>query len=96
MAEIKHIIDRRQYKLYFVWDGTKRYRYNMRLLAIGRHPPYTVLVFDRAGYKMDFTYKYYKMWREEPENMQRVVDYLMIPLNPSNRHLLEAVFVKVV
>lgn len=93
MAEIKHIIDRKQYKLSFVWDGTKRYRYNMRLLAIGRYPPYTVYVYDRVGYKWDFTYKYYKMWREEPENMRRVIT---VPLNPSNKHLLEAVFVKVI
>lgn len=92
MREVKHLIDRRQYKLYFVWDGVK-VLYNMRLLAIGRNPAYPTYLYTRAGDKFDFTYMYARLQRDEPENLKRVK---MIPLNPSNQHLLKAFYIKLV
>lgn len=92
MRVSKHLIDRRQYKLYFVWDGVK-VLYNMRLLAIGRNPAYPTFLYTQVGDKFDFTYMYAKLQRDEPENLKRVK---MIPLNPSNRHLLKLFYIKVI
>lgn len=92
MRVSKHLIDRRQYKIYFVWDGVK-VLYNLRLLAIGRNPSYPTYLYTRAGDKFDFTYGYARLQRDEPENLKRVK---MIPLNPSNRHLLKAFYIKLI
>ncbi|WP_058486888.1 hypothetical protein [Defluviitalea phaphyphila] len=92
MKEVKYIVDHRHYKLYYVWDGIRVY-FNMRLLAIGRHPSYPVYLFTRAGHRFDFTEKLAWMRAKEPEKLKRVK---FIPLNPSNRHLLQHFFVKLV
>ena len=90
--EVKYFIDPRQYKIFFVWDGIRVY-FNLRLLAIGRYPPYHVFLYTRAGHKFDFTKKWAWLRAKEPDNLKRVK---MVPLNPSNKHLLQHFFVKLV
>lgn len=90
--EVKYFIDPRQYKIFFVWDGIRVY-FNMRLLTIGRYPPYHVFLYTRAGHRFDFTAKWAWLRAKEPDNLKRVK---MVPLNPSNKHLLQLFSVKLV
>lgn len=90
--EVKYFIDPRQYKIFFVWDGFGVY-FNMRLLTIGRYPPYYVFLYTRAGHKFEFTKDLARMRAKEPEKLKKVK---MVQLNPSNKHLLSYFFVKLI
>lgn len=92
MQEVKYFIDPKQYKIYFVRDSIK-VGYNLRLLVIGRHPSHPVYLFTMAGHKFEFTKELAQMRAKEPEKLKKVK---FIPLNPSNRHLLQHFFVKLV
>lgn len=92
MQEVKYFIDHRQYKIFFVWDGIRVY-FNMRLLTIGRYPPYHVFLYTRAGHRFEFTKDLARMRAKEPDNLKRVK---MVPLNPSNKHLLQLFSVKLI
>ena len=90
--EVKYFIDPRQYKIFFVWDGIRVY-FNMRLLTIGRYPPYHVFLYTRAGHRFDFTEKLAWMRAKEPDNLKRVQ---YTPITADNKHLLSHFYVKLV